>query len=212
MRKFLTTIIVSLLFIEAGYAFTADTRDWACNPKHLDILATEIDLKSDLKNDYRLYQTTIKNLSNNELTVTLPTNENLEKSVEDILKSGLKVGELLDLPKQIAVDCYNEDVGNGKVATAHKSLINVLGTAGSIAAGAGMLGIYPQQKFEEYVSHKKIKKEFKKYKNDIIGDFVLSPNSSQEFLLFVPLRGDSCLIDTKIKENSSEIYSDYHQL
>lgn len=212
MRKFLTTIIVSLLFIEAGYAFTADTRDWACNPQHLDILATEIDLKSDLKNDYRLYQTTIKNLSNNELTVTLPTNENLEKSVEDILKSGLKVGELLDLPKQIAVDCYNEDVGNGKVATAHKSLINVLGTAGSIAAGAGMLGIYPQQKFEEYVSHKKIKKEFKKYKNDIIGDFVLSPNSSQEFLLFVPLRGDSCLIDTKIKENSSEIYSDYHQL
>lgn len=212
MKKFLLSIIISLFFIEAGYAFTVDTSDWACNPEHLDILATEIDLKSDLKNDFRLYQTTIKNISNNELIVTLPTNENIEDSVAYILKSGLKVGELLDLPKQIAVDCYNEDVGEGKIATAHKGLINVLGTAGSIAAGAGMLGIYPQQKFEEYVSNKRIKKEFKKYKGDIIGDFVLSPNSSQEFILFVPLKSDNCLIDTKIKENNSEVYSDFHQL
>lgn len=210
MKKFL--IFTIMLFAQAGYAYTVDTTEWACNPKHLGVSATEVDLKSDLKNDFKLYQTTVKNLSNNELVVTLPTNESIEAAVQDILKSGLKVSELLDLPKQIAVDCYNEDVGEGKVATAHKGLINVLGTAGSVVAGAGMLGIYPQQKFEEYVSHKRIKKEFKKYKGDIIGDFVLSPNSSQEFLLFVPLRGDSCVIDTKIKENSSEVYSDFHQL
>lgn len=210
MKKLL--IFTIMLFAQAGFAYTVDTTEWACNPKHLGVSATEVDLKSDLKNDFKLYQTTVKNLSNNELVVTLPTNESIETAVQDILKSGLKVSELLDLPKQIAVDCYKEDVGEGKVATAHKGLINVLGTAGSVVAGAGMLGIYPQQKFEEYVSHKRIKKEFKKYKGDIIGDFVLSPNSSQEFLLFVPLRGNSCVIDTKIKENSSEVYSDFHQL
>ena len=208
MKKFLSTILVVLFLSQVVYAFSVDTTDWACIPEHFDIVATEI----DLKNDYRLFQTTIKNISSNELSVVLPSNQNVEQVVSDILNSGLKVKELLDLPKQIAVDCYNEDVGVGKVATAHKSLINVLGTAGSVAAGVGMLGIYPQQKYEEYVSHKKIKKEFKKYKGDIIGDFIISPNSSQEILLFVPINGTGCLIDSKVKENSSEVYSDFHQL
>ena len=212
MRKFLLLTILSLVFGQVAFAFPADTAGWVCKPEHLEVTATEIDLKSDLKNDFRLYQAAIRNISNNELSVVLLANQTISQSVTDILKSGLKVKELLDLPKQIAIDCYNEEVGEGKVATAHKGLINVLGTAGSVAAGVGMLGIYPQQKYEEYISHKKIKKEFKKYSGDIIGDFVLSPNTEQEILLFVPLSGSSCVIDSTVKENNSEVYSEYHQL
>lgn len=212
MKKFLTIASVLLFSTNVASSFPADSSDWACSPNHIEITATEIDLKSDLKNDFRLYETTIKNISGNELSVIFPNNKNMEKSVNDILTSGLTVKELLDLPKQIALDCYKEDVGEGKVATAHKGLINVLGTAGSIAAGAGMLGIYPQQKYEEYVSHKKIKKEFKKYSKNIVEDMILTPNSIQEVLLFVPIKGTDCIINTSVKENSTEVYSDYHQL
>lgn len=201
-----------MFFNNTASAFSVDTSDWACNPKHLSVSATEVELKSDLKNDFRLYQTSLKNISGNELEIILHNNQNLDNAVNDILNSGLTVKDLLDLPKQIAIDCYKEDVGEGKIATAHKGLINVLGTAGSVAAGVGMLGIYPQQKYEEYISHKKIKKEYKKYSNDIIGDLILTPNTTQEILLFVPIKGSSCFINTKIKENSSEVYSDYHQL
>ena len=212
MKKFLSIASVLLMTTHSVNAFPADTTTWACKPNHIEITASEIELKSDLKNDFRLYETTIKNISGNELSVVFPNNQNMSESVTTILNSGLTVKELLDLPKQIAIDCYNEDVGEGKVATAHKGLINVLGTAGSVAAGVGMLGIYPQQKYEEYVSHKKIKKEFKKYSKDIIGDLILTPNSIQEVLLFVPIKDAGCVINTSVKENSTEVYSDYHQL
>lgn len=212
MKKFLSIASVLLMTAHSVNAFPADTTTWACKPNHIEITASEIELKSDLKNDFRLYETTIENISGNELSVVFPNNQNMSESVTTILNSGLTVKELLDLPKQIAIDCYNEDVGEGKVATAHKGLINILGTAGSIAAGAGMLGIYPQQKYEEYVSHKNIKKEFKKYSKNLVGDIILTPNSIQEVLLFVPIKGSDCVINTNVKENSTEVYSDYHQL
>lgn len=212
MKKFLSTLLALLLSSQLVFAFGVDTSEWCCNPQHLEITATEIDLTSDLRNDYRLFEASIKNISNSELDVIIPSNRNLREDIDKIIHSGLKVSELIDLPKQIAIDCYNEDVGTGKVATAHKGIINVLGTAGSIAAGVGMLGIYPQQKFEEYVSHKRIKKEYKLYVKDIVGDFVLMPNSQQEILLFIPIKSTECIIQTNIKAPSAEVYSDYHQL
>lgn len=212
MKKFLLLFLVFAFNIQIVSAIPADTTGWVCNSSQLEVSATEVDLKSDLKNDYRLYEATIKNKSPYELDVQLPFNQNLYFAVNELLQSGLTIAELIDLPKQIAVDCYNEDVGTGKVATAHKGLINVLGTAGSVVAGVGMLGIYPQQKFEEYVSHKKIKKEYKKYSKQIISDFVLSPSSVQEVLMFVPIKGDACLIQSKVKDQSGEVYSEYHQI
>lgn len=212
MKKFFALILILLLEVNAVLAFPIDTTGWACNPEHVKVSASELDLKSDLKSDFRLFQVNIKNISAFDVEVFIPSNKNLDSDVQKILNSGLTVKELVELPRQIAVDCYNEDVGEGKIANAHKGLINVLGTAGAVAAGAGMMGIYPSQKIDEYFSHKKIRKEYKKYYNDIISELILAPNTSQDLILFMPMNTNSCLIKTKPKENNSEVYSDYHQL
>ena len=212
MKKFVVLILTLLLQINLVFAFPIDTTGWACNPEHINVTASELDLKSDLKSDFRLFQATVKNISTSDVEVVVPSNKDLEDEVQKLLNTGLTVKELVELPRQIAVDCYNEDVGEGKIANAHKGLINVLGTAGAVVAGAGMMGIYPSQKIDEYFSHKKIKKEYKKYSKELVSEFVLSPNASYDLIIFVPINTYSCIIKTKLKDSNNEVYSDYHQL
>lgn len=212
MKKLFALILILSLQVNAVLAFPIDTTGWACNPEHVDVAASELDLKSDLKSDFRLFQVTVKNTTTSDVEVTVPSNKNFDLDVQKLLNSGLTVKDLVELPRQIAVDCYNEDVGEGKIANAHKGLINVLGTAGAVVAGAGMMGIYPSQKIEEYFSHKKIRKEYKKYFKEIVSDFVLAPNASQDLIIFVPINTTSCIIKTNLKETNNEVYSDYHQL
>ena len=152
-------MLVLLSATQAVSALPADTNGWVCNPNHVSVSAGEIDLKSDLKNDFRIYQTTLTNLTNQSVDVSIPTNASADETVNKILNSGITIKELMVLPKQIATESYKEDVGTGNIAKAHKGLIYITASAGAIAAGAGMLGIYPQQKVEEYFSHKKIRKE-----------------------------------------------------
>lgn len=212
MNKFLATVLVLIGFVQYATAMEADTRNWASNPNHISVSASELDLKSDLKNDYRIFQTTVTNLTNQTLDVEIPSNANANDAVNKILNNGLSIKELLGLPKQIAVDSYNEDVGEGKIAQAHKGLIYVLASAGAVAAGAGLVGVYPQQKVEEYFSHKKIKKEYKKFGNSLIGDFTLAPLEQKDLLILVPITSTSGIIQTTSRDDQSDVYTDYHQL
>lgn len=212
MKKFFAIVLVLLSVCETALALPADTKDWVCNPNHVSVSAGEIDLKSDLKNDFKIYQTTLTNLTNQSLDVSVPTNANADSAINKILTNGLTVKELLALPKEIAVESYKEDVGTGKIAQAHKGLIYVVASAGAVVAGAGMLGIYPQQKFEEYISHKRIKKEYKKFNNGLFDEFTLAPLEQKDLLLIVPVENASCIINTNARDDESEVYSDYHQL
>ncbi len=214
MKKFLSTVLVLLTLCEAAFAFPADTTGWACTPEHIDVTASEIDLNSDIKDEYRLYQTTITNITSNSVDIFLPTNQNADEAINKMLNSGVTIKEILSIPKQIAVDCYNEDVGTGSIAKARKGLIYVLATAGATVAGVGMLGVYPQQKFDEYFMHKKIKKEYKKTIGTLTSELTLAPLSQADIVILVPVNNKSCLIRTKIKDldEDIDIYSDYHQL
>lgn len=212
MKKFLATVLVLLSATQAVSALPADTKDWVCNPNHVSVSAGEIDLKSDLKNDFRIYQTTLTNLTNQSVDVSIPTNASADETVNKILNSGITIKELMVLPKQIATESYKEDVGTGNIAKAHKGLIYITASAGAIAAGAGMLGIYPQQKMEEYFSHKKIRKEYKKFTNQLQEEFTLAPLEQKDLLIIVPVENAACIINTSTRDDESEVYSDYHQL
>ena len=81
-----------------------------------------------------------------------------------------------------------------------------------VAAGAGLIGVYPQQKIEEYFSHKKIKKEYKKYYGSLISDFTMPPMSQKDLIIFVPIENTNCVINVNNRIDRDDIYSDYHQL
>lgn len=212
MKKFLSTILVLLSFAQTTFAFSADTTGWAENPEHINVSASEIDLKSDLKNDFKVYQTTLTNVTQSTIDVSIPTNKTADNEVDKILKSGLSFKELMVVPKQIAVDSYNEDVGTGKVAKAHKGLIYILATAGTVAAGAGLLGIYPQQKTEEYFANRKIKKEYNKITGELNDEFTLAPLEQKDVLILVPIDNTETVIYTHSRGDVDDVYSDYHQL
>ena len=214
MKKFLSAVLILFMFGEAAMAFPADTTGWACSPEHVGVNASEIDLNSDIKDEYRLYQTTITNITSSSVDVFIPANQNADEEINKMLESGLTFKNLIEIPKQIAIDCYNEDVGTGNIAKARKGLIYVLATAGAAVAGVGMLGVYPQQKFDEYLAHKKIKKEYKKTIGALTSEFTLAPLSQADIVILVPINNNSCLIRTKIRDidEDIDIYSDYHQL
>ncbi len=213
MRKIFALILVLLFCAQNVYAFSADTSGWAQNPEHIEVSAAELDLKSDLKNDFKVYQSTITNITASTIDVSIPSNENANEAVDKILKNGLSFKELMTVPKQIAVDSYNEDVGTGKIAKAHKGLIYVLASAGAVVAGAGLLGVYPQQKTEEFFAHKKIKKEYKKINQNLTDSFTLAPFEQKDITIFVPIENNSPIIYTQSREDYQEdIYSEYHQL
>ena len=69
-----------------------------------------------------------------------------------------------------------------------------------------------QQKVEEYFSHKKIRKEYKKISTDLIGNFTLSPLEQKDFLMFVPIENKLPLIKTNSRKDENNIYNEYHQL
>lgn len=213
MKKFLATVLVLFSICYSVSAFSVDTREWVCSePGQLSVIAAEIDLKSDLKNDYRVFQASLENKTNSTLDVSIPSNSNIDENVKKILSSGLSFKELMELPKQIAVESYNEDVGEGKIAKAHKGLIFVTASAGAAVAGAGLLGVYPQQKTEEYFSHRKIKKEYKRFQGNLISDFTMAPLSQKDLLIFVPIDNSACIINVKNRDDETDVYSDYHQL
>ena len=76
MKKILSTVLVLLTLCEAAFAFPADTSGWVCTPGHVDVTASEIDLNSDIKNDFRVYQTTVTNLTSSPVDVFIPSNQN----------------------------------------------------------------------------------------------------------------------------------------
>ena len=212
MKEFMNILLISLLMSNMVWAFTVETQGWVDNPEVLNVSATEIELKSDLKNDYRVYQATLSNITNDSVDVFIPNNKVAHENVDKILASGMKFSELMQFPKDVAVNSYKEDVGKGTVAVAHKGLIFATATAGATAVGAGLLGFYPQQKAEEYFSHKKIKNEFKKISDKLTSEFTLAPLDEVDVLLFVPLEINSPIINTTSRNNENDVYSEYHQL
>ncbi len=212
MKKFLSTLLLVLFLTNPVLALDADTSGWIDNPQNATVNATELEMKSDIKNDFRIYQTTITNITNDVLDVYIPSNETAQVEINKILNSGLSFKDLMVVPKQIAVDSYKEDVGTGNIAKAQKGLIYVVATAGAVIAGAGMLGVYPQQKVEEYFSHKRIRKEYKKISPDLVGNFTLSPLEQKDFLMFVPIENKLPLIKTNSRKDENNIYNEYHQL
>lgn len=212
MKKILSFLLICLSISNTVFAFSVDTKGWVDNPELADVVASEIDLKSDLKNDFRVFQTTITNLTNDTIDIFVPTNKTANDEVNKILNSGISFKELMQIPKQIAVDSYKEDVGTGKIAKAHKGLIYIVATGGAIVAGAGLLGVYPQQKTEEYFSHKKIRKEYKKINPNLVDEFTLAPLEQKDFVLFVPIDCKTPLINTNSRSDENDVYSDYHQL
>lgn len=212
MKKFLSLMLVFLAMSNTAFAFPVDTTGWVDNPDNVSVSASEIDLKSDLKNDFRIFQTTITNVTNDTIDVSVPTNTKANTNVDELINSGLSFKELMTVPKQIAVDSYNEDVGTGKIAKAHKGLIYIVATAGAVAAGAGLMGIYPQQKTEEYFAHKKIKNEYKKITSQLIDEFTLAPLEQRDFLIFIPIENKNPVINTYSRSDENDIYTDYHQL
>lgn len=212
MKKFFALLLVLIFANNTVFAFTVDTQGWVDNPENASVIASELNLKSDLKNDYRIYQTTITNISNNTIDVFIPVNKSAPDYINKLLNTGISFKELMTVPKEIAVDSYKEDVGNGNIAKAHKGLICVVATAGAVAAGAGLLGVYPQQKVEEYFSHKKIRKEYSKFNNKLLSEFTLSPLEQKDFILFVPIDSKNPVINTNSREDENDIFMDYHQL
>ena len=212
MKKFFALLLVLIFANNTVFAFTVDTQGWVDNPENASVIASELNLKSDLKNDYRIYQTTITNISNNTIDVFIPVNKSAPDYINKLLNTGISFKELMTVPKEIAVDSYKEDVGNGNIAKAHKGLICVVATAGAVAAGAGLLGVYPQQKVEEYFSHKKIRKEYSKFNNKLLSEFTLSPFEQKDFILFVPIDSKNPVINTNSREDENDIFMDYHQL
>lgn len=212
MKKFLSTILVLLSICETAWAFPTDTTGWVCTPEHLSAQASEIQLKSDLKNDYGVFQTTLTNLTGNTVDVSFPYNNDANSIVQKLLTSGITIKELMVMPKQIAVDSYNEDVGTGKIAVARKGLIYIVASAGAVVAGAGLLGIYPQQKTEEFISHKKIKKEYKKLNTYLINEVTLAPLEQKDIFMILPITNPTCVIKSTVRGDENELYSDYHQL
>lgn len=212
MKKFLSLFLVFLCASNAAFCFPVDTSEWVDNPDNVSVSASEVELKSDLKNDFRVFQTTVTNITNDTIDVFVPTNKTANASVEKLINSGISFKELMEVPKQIAVDSYNEDVGTGKIAKAHKGLIYIVATAGAVAAGAGLLGVYPQQKTEEYFAHKKIKKEYKKITNKLIDEFTLAPLEQKDFLIFIPIENKTPVINTHSRGDENDVYTDYHQL
>jgi hypothetical protein len=129
-----------------------------------------------------------------------------------LLKDGLTFKELMEVPTQLALESYKEDVGTGKIAKAHKGFINVASTAGAIAAGVGFLGMYPQQKAEEYFAHRRIKKEFKQISSSLTKEYSLAPLEQKDFLIITPIEMQKPFVDTLIKKEETEISSEFHQL
>ena len=213
MKKFFATILGLVFIAQSAFAFSADTEGWVDNEKVMSVSAVEIDLKSDLKSDFRIFQVVAKNKTNSTLDVLIPSNVTAQNDVEKVISSGLTFKELMALPTQIATESYKEDVGDGAIAKAHKGLIYVVSTAGAVCAGAGFLGFYPQQKTEEYFSHKKIRKEFKPLSSKIVGEFTMAANEEKDFVLFMPIDSDGPYIKTHSRNDEDEnIHSDYHQL
>lgn len=212
MKKFFSLLLISLSLCETAFAIPINTSDWICNPEHLSVTAAEINLKSDLKNDYKIYHTTITNITPNTVDVSISVNSSFKDAVNNILNSGFSFKELMTVPKQIAVDSYNEDVGTGAMAAAHKGLIYVLASAGAVIAGAGLIGIYPQQKTEEYFSKRLLKKEFSKLNKKIIDSITLSPFEEKEAYLFLPIGNSACVINSSTRDGDPDATSDYHQL
>lgn len=213
MKKILSTILFFSFIAQITLAFSVDTSNWVDEPNSLNVNAVEIMLDSDLKNDFRVYQVTVKNKNGNTVDAMIPTNATAAGDVESLIKNGVTLKKLMQLPAHIAVESYKEDVGSGAVAKAHKGLIYVVSTAGAACAGAGFLGFYPQQKIEEYFSHKKMKKEFEKYSSKLIDKHSFTANEEKDFVLFVPMDTKGPYIITKSRNDADEtIYSEYHQL
>lgn len=212
MRKFLGIIVTSILLAQNAYAAIVNTNDWVNQRDVATVDAVEMDFKSDLKNDFKIYQATLTNKTGKTIDIVIPSNKTAKEEVEAILKAGLTVGNLMTLPKQIAVECYKEDVGTGTIAAAHKGLIYALSTAGATVIGVSMLGIYPQQKTEEFFSHRKIKKEYKKIASNIIGEFSLAPNQQKDLILFVPIEKKAPYVYIQTRQEVEDTHVDYHQL
>ena len=64
MKKFFATIFGLVFLTQSVFAFSEDTEGWVDNTSAVSVNAVEIDLKSDLKSDFRIYQVTAKNKTN----------------------------------------------------------------------------------------------------------------------------------------------------
>ncbi len=212
MKKVFGIILASIILSQSVLALSVNTKDWVNKENILDVDAVEMDFKSDLKNDFKIYQTTLTNKTGHTIDIIIPSNKTAKQDINSILKDGLTLSDLMALPKEIAVESYKEDVGTGTVAAAHKGLIYAFSTAGAIATGVSLLGIYPQQKTEEFFSHKKIKKEYKKLSSDIIGEFSLAPNQQKDLVIFVPIEKETPFINIQTRPESEDTHADYHQL
>jgi hypothetical protein len=194
------------------FAIPLDTTGWIDNSNIIQCEAVELDLKSDLKNDFRVFQLVLTNLTKDSVHLTFKTNQSIPNDISNLLKDGLTFKELMEVPTQLALESYKEDVGTGKIAKAHKGFINVASTAGAIAAGVGFLGMYPQQKAEEYFAHRRIKKEFKQISSSLTKEYSLAPLEQKDFLIITPIEMQKPFVDTLIKKEETEISSEFHQL
>ena len=71
MKKFFATILGLVFIAQSAFAFSADTEGWVDNEKVMSVSAVEIDLKSDLKSDFRIFQVVAKNKTNSWLSELL---------------------------------------------------------------------------------------------------------------------------------------------
>jgi hypothetical protein len=204
-------MVLSSLALEV-FAIPLDTIGWIDNSNIIQCEAVELDLKSDLKNDFRVFQLVLTNLTKDSVHLTFKTNQSIPNDISNLLKDGLSFKELMEVATQLALESYKEDVGTGKIAKAHKGFINVASTAGAIAAGVGFLGMYPQQKAEEYFAHRRIKKEFKQISSSLTKEYSLAPLEQKDFLIITPIEMQKPFVDTLIKKEETEISSEFHQL
>lgn len=212
MKRFALSLLIFFTALSSASALEADTSNWLNNTDSAEVSAFELDLKSDLKNDFRLYQVTLTNKTDKTIDADVVSNKRSIVNVKNLIKESLTFKELMYVPKQLATESYKEDVGTGNVAKAHKSLIYVSSTAGAVVTGAGFLGLYPQQKVEEYFSHKKIKKEYKKITSNLIDEFTVAPYEQKDFVMLVPLEEMTPYIKLHPRNEDSGVYNEYHQL
>ena len=212
MKKVFVLFLVFICFVLEASAIPLDTAGWVENPDSINCEAVELNLESDLKNDFRVFQIVLTNLTKEVVDVSFKTNQSIPNDISNLLKEGLSFKELMEVPTRLAVESYKEDVGTGKLAKAHKGFINVASTAGAVAAGVGFLGMYPQQKAEEYFAHRRMKKEFNRISSNLTKEYTLAPLEQKDFLIIVPIEMEKPFVNTLIKKEQSEVYSEFHQL
>ena len=114
MKKVFGIILAPIILSQSVLALSVNTKDWVNKENILDVDAVEMDFKSDLKNDFKIYQTTLTNKTGHTIDIIIPSNKTAKQDINSILKDGLTLSDLMALPKEIAVErsCVNLITGD----------------------------------------------------------------------------------------------------